>query len=128
MKVVGMQFEIVRKEPLPGKKGEKVLYQAPANGPKFWVEHYSLNGDLPVGKLREDIRIAFAKIIGGEVVWQGDGYIVRATGAPVKWVQQIARFVPKEEREKPHEVGFSFDGKGASFIPEVDEEFEEDSE
>lgn len=117
VKVIGMKFETVREEDLPKKCGIKVLYQAPNDGPKFWVDHYFVGGDLPIGKKREDIRIAFAKIIGGAVVWREDGYYTRAEETPVKWVQKIARFIPKTDEELEAETS-----------PEFLEEDEEPSE
>lgn len=99
VKVISLEFEELQRKDLPRKQGIKVLYQAPHNGPRFWVDHYNVQRGLPLGKVREDIRIAFAKIIGGAVVGREDGYYMRADNTRVKWSQETARFYPMTEEE-----------------------------
>lgn len=95
----GMSFTV--EDQTPVEKGRiRVKYMAPDNGPRAVVEHRKVRGEFRDADKREDVRIAFSKLIPASIRWSADqGYSERTSGKALTWDHQRARFVYKAESE-----------------------------
>jgi len=93
----GMSFTV--EDQTPVEKGRvRVKYMAPGNGPRAVVEHRMVRGEFRDADKREDVRIAFSKLIPASIRWSADqGYSERTSGKALTWDHQLARFVHKPE-------------------------------
>ena len=93
----GMSFTVEDNTPVENGR-VRVKYMAPGNGPRAVVEHRMVRGEFRDADKREDVRIAFSKLIPASIRWSADqGYSERTSGRALTWDHQLARFVPKPE-------------------------------
>jgi hypothetical protein len=80
----------------------KVKYIAPGNGPRAIVEHMQVRGEFDPARKAEDVRLAFAKLLPGTVLFDKEnGYSERKSGKLLEWDRQLARFVSRRAESTP---------------------------
>lgn len=94
--LAGMIFTI--EDHTPVEKGKvKVKYKAPDEGPRAVVEHVQVRGQFDEPRKAEDVRIAFAKLLPANILWDAEtGYSDRISAVALYWDPQLARFIVQQ--------------------------------
>lgn len=102
--MAGMEFTVDDHTPVNDGK-VKVKYIAPGNGPRAVVEHMQVRGEFDPARKAEDVRLAFAKLLPGTVLFDKEkGYSERKSGKLLQWDRQLGRFVNREEKPSVKEI------------------------